>query len=219
MTASGITVRRQWAPWRTPWIWRKLRSRSSAHRGSRAAGAAVFRYDGEPSGVGSFLVGALNQFAGGSPVNALESEHPAAFLAGQVTEGGLTEAAGALLSVAGSGGGGDFFDDLDEAAVVILAVIAVALFLMVAIPLGILAVEMSFALLALLVGISLRVAHVRPWTILVRQDGVTTAAFSVTGWRSSHRVVVGLKASRDRLPETTSRRPEHQGTPAAGTPE
>jgi hypothetical protein len=136
-------------------------------------------------------------------LNALDSSHPAAFLAGQVADVGVSDAADAVLSagtsgsggslVSGGGGGRGFFDDLDEAALVILAIVAVAIVLIVAIPLGIMAVEVVFALLAILLGICLRVAHVRPWTILVRHDSVTTAAFSVKGWRSSKRMLVGLR--------------------------
>ncbi len=204
-----ISVRRQWAPWRTPWIWRKLRSHSKPHRGDTDTSPPVFSFQGSPSQAGSFVTGALNQLVGGSPLNAMDSAHPGAFVAGQVADAAMTDAADALLSMAGSGSGGSngasslvsggggggsgFLDDLDEAAVVIIAVIAVAVFLVVAVPLGILAVELVVGLLALLVGIALRMAHVRPWTILVRQGGVTTAAFSVTGWRSSRRVLVGLR--------------------------
>jgi hypothetical protein len=235
------TVRRQWAPWRTPWIWRKLRSRSKPHRGFDDASPPVFAYSGRPSEVGSFVTGALNQLVGGSPLNAMDSAHPGAFLAGQVADTALSQGADAVLSgwgggsgvsggssALGSGGGGGgggggvggVFDDLDEAALVILAVIAVAVFLIVAIPLGILAVELVFALLALLIGVALRMAHVRPWTILVRQGGVTTAAFSVTGWRSSRRVLVGLRQERGVLATSSSQRrgfvPPAAADPAPG---
>jgi hypothetical protein len=153
----------------------------------------------------------------------MDSAHPGAFLAGQVADTALSQGAdavlsgwgggsgvsggsSALVSGGGGGGGGGVFDDLDEAALVILAVIAVAVFLIVAIPLGILAVELVFALLALLIGVALRMAHVRPWTILVRQGGVTTAAFSVTGWRSSRRVLAGLRQERGVLATSSLQR-------------
>lgn len=186
-----IAVRRQWAPWRTPWIWRKLRARSAPHRGYGEGKVALFRSQGSTEGVGSFVAGAFDQFAGGSFLDAVESDHPGAYVAGQVTQAGFTEMATALFS--GGSGGGDFLGDLDEAAVVILGAIAVALILIVAIPLGILAVEVVLGLLVVLLGLCLRVAHVRPWTILVSQDGQATAAFSVTGWRASCRTVSGLR--------------------------
>lgn len=190
-----VTVRRQWAPWRTPWIWRKFRSRSKPHRGYAAAQPPLFRYDGHASEAGSFVIGAVNQLVGGSPINAIDSSHPGAFLAGQMADVVTGDAVDGVVSLMGSGGGGGggLFDDLDEAALVIVAIVAVVVFLIVAIPLGILAFELAFALMALLVGVALRMAHVRPWTILVRQNGAAAAAFSVTGWRASHRVLVGLR--------------------------
>lgn len=220
-----VTVRRQWAPWRTPWVWRKLRSRSKPHRGYAAGRPPTFSFNGGSGEAGSFVIGALNQLVGGSPINAVDSAHPGAFLAGQLADVVVSDAADAVLSVAfsssgssgggGGGGGGGFLDDLDEAALVIIAIVAVVVFLIVAIPLGILAVELVFALIALLVGVALRMAHVRPWTILVRQDGATTAAFSVTGWRSSRRVLVGLRQQSAQL-ATIAPRPGIPVPPAPG---
>ena len=196
--AHAVSVRRQWAPWRTPWVWRKIRSRARPHRASRDSTVALFRYEGRPDGVGSFIAGACDQLLGGSFLDASGSAHPGAYLAGEVTQAGLTSGAEALLSVSGAvGDGGSVLTDIDEAAVVILAAVAVAIVLIVAIPLGILAVEVVLGLLVVLIGVSLRVAHVRPWTILVRRDERTIAAFSVTGWRASCQMVRGLREQQD----------------------
>jgi hypothetical protein len=181
----------------------------------------LFRYEGHASEAGSFVTGAVNQLVGGSPINAVDSAHPGAFLAGQMADVVTGEAVDGVMSLVGSGGGGGgggggFFDDLDEAALVIIAIVAVVVFLIVAIPLGILAFELVFALVALLIGVALRMAHVRPWTILVRHNGATTAAFSVTGWRASRRVLVGLRDQSATL-AMVSPRPEAPGSgPGSG---
>ncbi len=192
-----VSVRREWAPWRTPWIWRKLRPGARPHRGSGDRPVVVFRYEGTPQGVGSFLAGAFDQLTGGTAFDAVESDHPVAFAAGEVTQLGLTRAVGGLLAGSASGGGGgsggEILGALDEAVLIIFAAVAAAILLVVAVPLGILAVEVVLGLLVLIAGVCLRVAHVRPWTIVVRQDGETTAAFTVTGWKASRRVLSGLR--------------------------
>ena len=148
------------------------------------------------------MAGAFDQLAGGSVLDATDSAHPAVFLAGQVSQFGLTEGIGGLMSGSGSGGGsgaGDILGSIDEAAVIIVVAVVVAILLIVAIPTGILAFEVALGLLALIAGICLRVAHVRPWTILIREDGQTTAAFRVTGWRASQRMLHGLRDHSESL--------------------
>jgi hypothetical protein len=141
------------------------------------------------------LAGAFDELTGGTVFDSAGSKHPAVYVAGQATQFGLTNAASGLISGSGGGGGAgvDFLSGIDEAVLVILAAVVAAVLLVVAIPLGILAFEVVLGLLVLIAGLCLRVAHVRPCTILVRQNGHTTAAFSVTGWKASQRMLRGLR--------------------------
>lgn len=95
----------------------------------------------------------------------------------------------------GGGGGADasWFDGADELALVIFAVIAVVIVLAVAVPLGLIAIEFLIALALVAAGVVARLAHVKPWTVLVLCGESIVAVVAVTGWRPSRAV---LKAVR-----------------------
>lgn len=91
------------------------------------------------------------------------------------------------------GGGGDWLDGPDEFVLIILAVIAVLVVVVIAAPLGLIAIEIVLALGLAVAGIVLRLANIKPWTVLVLRDGTVVAAVAVKGWRSSRAVIAALR--------------------------
>jgi hypothetical protein len=96
----------------------------------------------------------------------------------------------------GNGGGGVDIGDLLDAdgfAVAILAIIGVVILAVIAVPLGILAIELVLALGLAAAGAVLRLAGVKPWTILVLRHGIVVTAVAVKGWRRSTAVIAALR--------------------------
>ncbi|HEX8079632.1 MAG TPA: hypothetical protein VF557_05445 [Jatrophihabitans sp.] len=93
----------------------------------------------------------------------------------------------------GSGGGGDWLDGADEYGLVIIAVIVVLLVVAVAAPLGLIAIEIVLTLGLAAAGVILRLANIKPWTVLVLRNGIVVAVVAVKGWRSSRSVIAALR--------------------------
>lgn len=109
---------------------------------------------------------------------------------GDVADSGVDLATG--INPGGGGGGGSLLD-ADEFALVILAVIAVVLVAAIAVPLGLIAIEVVLTLGAVAAGVVLRLARVKPWTVLMLRDGAVVAAIAVKGWRASRAVIAALR--------------------------
>jgi hypothetical protein len=93
----------------------------------------------------------------------------------------------------GGRGGGDWLDGPDEFGLIILAVIALLVVVVIAAPLGLIAIEIVLTLGLAAVGIVLRLANIKPWTVLVLRDRTVVAAVAVKGWRSSRSVITALR--------------------------
>ncbi|MDQ1742755.1 MAG: hypothetical protein QOE23_1094 [Pseudonocardiales bacterium] len=100
------------------------------------------------------------------------------------------------VGTSGEGGGGVDIGgllDADEFALAILAILAIVVVAVIAVPLGLLAIELVLTLGVAAAGVVLRLARIKPWTVLVLRDGIVVAAVAVKGWRSSRAVLVALR--------------------------
>lgn len=83
--------------------------------------------------------------------------------------------------------------DADEFALAILAILAIVVLAAIAVPLGLMAIEIVLTLGAVAAGVVLRLARIKPWTILVLRNGIVVAAVAVKGWRPSRAVLAALR--------------------------
>jgi hypothetical protein len=192
----AVTVRRHWGTFRTPWVVRKLRR----SRDARARLPEAYGYDGPSADVDAWVRALV--------VRTGSFEHPAIGLARTSRAPRRTrwhrpdawDVADAALEVGTSGGGGDIgggdLGDLlgaDEFALAILAIVAIVVLAAIAVPLGLIAIEFAFTLAVAAAGVVLRLARVKPWTVLVLRNGIVVAAVAVKGWRPSRAVMVALR--------------------------
>lgn len=189
-TPDHFAIRRHWGAFRTPWVVRKIFK--SARPNARPPEA--FGYRGSAAGADEFVArllsdtGSFTHNAVGVSVDQMPSQPRS-----RRRKWGRAADAGDPVDLASSGGGVGWFDDLDEFALVIFAIIAVVVVLVIAVPLGLIAVELVLALGLIALGIMARLLNLKPWSVLVRRDGVVVAAVAVKGWRASRAVIAALR--------------------------
>lgn len=189
-----VSVRRHWGAFRTPWVVRRLRRHKSpsVHRDQRLPDAFV--YAGGPAEADTFaatLVAMTSGFTRPAPDDM--PTHPAEERA-EIDPLDLLDAPLPDFGTPSSGGGGGFdFFDADEFAVVILAIVAVLVILMIAVPLGLIAIELVFTLAVIATGVVARLTRIKPWTVLVLRNGTVAGAVSVKGWRTSRAMIGSLR--------------------------
>ncbi|MEO6503257.1 MAG: hypothetical protein ABIQ09_15280 [Jatrophihabitantaceae bacterium] len=125
------------------------------------------------------------------PPAGLESTGPPRRSRGR--DGDLGDAADAALSFDTGGADGSWLDGADEFALAIVAVIAVVVIAAIAVPLGLIAIELMLTFVLAAAGVILRLARVKPWTVLVLRDRVVVTVVAVKGWRSSRAVIAALR--------------------------
>ncbi len=64
---------------------------------------------------------------------------------------------------------------------------------MIAAPLGLLAIEIVLTVGLVAAGVILRLANIKPWTVLVLRGEVVVAVIAVKGWRTSRAVIAALR--------------------------
>ncbi len=182
-----VTVRRHWCTFRTPWMVRKSRD-------TRARLPEAYAYDGPSTEVDSWvraLVVRTGSFE--HPAIGLEAASPAPRRTRRHRPDPL-DVADAAVEI-GTSGGGDFGSSLDgsEFGLVILAILALVVLAAIAVPLGLIAIELALTIGLAAAGVVLRLARIKPWTVLVLRNGIVVAAVSVKGWRPSRAVIAALR--------------------------
>ncbi len=205
-----ITVRRHWGAFRTPWVVRRLRKSgdSSARLPAAYAYGGGSAYGGRSAYDGS--IADVDRWVRTLVVETGNFTHPAAGLLATSRTPRRTrwrrpdalDVADVAIDVGtsggGSGGGSGGVDiggllDADEFALAILAILAIVAVAVIAVPLGLLAIELVLTLGVAAAGVVLRLARIKPWTVLVRRDGIVVAAVAVKGWRPSRAVLAALR--------------------------
>lgn len=192
---GALTARRHWGAFNTPWVVRKLRKRAAPDTSLPEA----YRFSGsaeDADGWMSRLIANTDTFEHlRNPRLRRPIEAPDLLemlkIPAELPSGGEFHLGG------GSGGGGvdaGWFDGVDDLAMVIFAVVAVVIVLAVAVPLGLVAIEFVVTLALIAVGVVARVAHIKPWTVLVLRDGTVVAAVAVKGWRPSRAVIRAVRS-------------------------
>jgi hypothetical protein len=199
MPAAAVTVRRHWGAFRTPWVIRKLRkspdtrarlpeayaytgSRAGADEWTRALVAETESFRHPPTGPA--VAEPRRAHDGFDPTDLLDAPgavHHAGDGGGNPTGGG---------GQATGGGGGDWLSGAGELGLIIIAAIAV---LIIAVPLGLIGLELVLTLGLAVAGAVLRLAHIKPWTVLVSRDRNVVAVIAVKGWRTSRAVIASLR--------------------------
>jgi len=93
----------------------------------------------------------------------------------------------------GGGGGGDWLSGADEFGLAIIAAIVVVIIAAIAVPLGLIALELVLTLGLVVAGIVVRLARIKPWTVLVLRHRSVVAVVAVKGWRTSRAVMGALR--------------------------
>jgi hypothetical protein len=198
--SAAVTIRRHWGAFRTPWVVRKLRKSPA----TRAQLPDAYAYTGSSAEAGSWvaaLVAATGSFS--HPPTGMEwtAQAPRRPRWRRPDAGDVMEMAvdfGSGNGGGGSTGGGGGVDigalfDADGFAVAILVIIGVVILAAIAVPLGLLAIELVLAFGLVAAGAVLRLARLKPWTVLVLRHGIVVAAVAVKGWRKSGAVIAALR--------------------------
>lgn len=166
----------------------------------------LFDVRGPREQVGSYLAGVLDALLWSVPDET--PSHPRAYVAGVGTELGTEALTDWTMPVdtpgyaipSGGGGLSNLLDGADEAVLYVLAAVVLVIVAIISVPLGLLALEIALAIILVIVGLCLRVAHVRPWTVVLKHEGLPVAAFSVVGWRTSSQLISELRQQVSRGP-------------------
>jgi hypothetical protein len=186
-TSPGVTVRRHWGAFRTPWVVRKLRKSAS----TRAPLPDAYTYNGSSADADRWaraLIAETDSFGHSLTGMALTAPRRTR------DRPGLSDLADVPSSVdTGGGGGGDWLAGADEYGLVIIGAIVVLIAAAIAVPLGLIAIEIVLTLGLAVAGIVLRLARVKPWTVLVLRNRIVVAVVAVKGWRTSRAVIAALR--------------------------
>lgn len=194
---AALVVCRHWGLLRTPWVIRKLRKMPAPEGLPRA-----YRYDGraeDAAGFANWLVAETRGFTTNAASlsaddHARRPRRPGEGRA-EVDAGDLVDAVTNFVPSGGGGGGFDgWVDGADEFALIVVGLMVAAVLLVIAVPLGLIAVELAVALIVGAVLTAARVAGLKPWLLLIKREGLPVAAVAVRGWRASRAVILALRA-------------------------
>lgn len=189
---AAVTVRRHWGAFRTPWVVRKLR-RSPDTRSQLPEAYAYHGSSADADGWARALVAETGSFRHPPPV--LASTAPRKPRIRRPEAGDVLDVASSIDpgSWGGGGGGGDWLAEADEFGLAIIAVMVALIIAAIAVPLGFMALELMLTLGLVVAGIVVRLARIKPWTVLVLRNRSVVAVVAVKGWRTSRAVIDALR--------------------------
>ena len=192
--SEAVTIRRHWGAFRTPWVVRKLRKSVA----TQARLPDAYAYSGSSAEAAPWvaaLVAATGSFNHPPTGTGWTVQTPQRTRRWRPDAGDLVDVAVDVGSGDGGGGGVDIgaLLDADGFAVAILAIVGAVIVAAMAVPLGLLAIELVLALGTAAAGVVLRLARLKPWTVLVLRHGIVVTAVAVKGWRNSGAVIAALR--------------------------